>query len=144
MQIWTFWLIVAGFFFLLEIATEGFLVCWIGIGALCAMALSFFFPEAIIAQLILMCVISIFLILSTKKLVAKLTSKETPPMNVYTILGKKAIVTQTIDNLKGQGRIKIDSDMWSARNENEDEIIAEGDSVEIVRIDGVKAIVKKV
>ena len=66
MQIWTFWLIVAGFFFLLEIATEGFLVCWIGIGALCAMALSFFFPEAIIAQLILMCVISIFLILSTK------------------------------------------------------------------------------
>ena len=73
-----------------------------------------------------------------------MTSNENSQMNVYTILGKKAIVAQTIDNLKGQGRIKIDSDMWSARNEDGDEIISEGDTVEVIRIDGVKAMVRKV
>ena len=65
-------------------------------------------------------------------------------MNVYTILGKKAIVTQSIDNIKGQGQIKIDGDMWSARNDDGEETIAEGDTVEVIRIEGVKAMVRKI
>lgn len=144
MAIWTFWLILAGFFLILEIITEGFLVCWLGVGSLFAMAISFFFPEAIAAQIIIMSLVSIIFILCTRKLTKKMTSNENSQMNVYTILGKKAIVAQTIDNLKGQGRIKIDSDMWSARNEDGDEIISEGDTVEVIRIDGVKAMVRKV
>ena len=144
MAIWTIWLIFAGVCFVLEMATEGFLICWLGIGGLCAMGISFVFPEAIGLQIIVMAIVSIILIISTRKLLKGIYKKEETPMNVYTILGKKAIVTQSIDNLKGQGRIKIDGDTWSARNENESEIISEGDSVEIIRIDGVKAIVKKI
>lgn len=144
MAIWTIWLIFAGVCFVLEMATEGFLICWLGIGGLCAMGISFVFPEAIGLQIMVMAVVSIILIISTRKLLKGIYKKEETPMNVYTILGKKAIVTQSIDNLKGQGRIKIDGDTWSARNENESEIISEGDSVEIIRIDGVKAIVKKI
>lgn len=144
MAIWTVWLIFAGICFILEIATEGFLLCWLGVGGLCAMGLSFVMPEALFAQVILMAVISIILIVSTRKLTKKLYSKEEKPMNVYTILGKKAIVSQAIDNIKGQGQIKIDGDIWSARNEENDEQIAEGDTVEVIRINGVKAMVKKV
>ena len=144
MEIWTVWLIFAGICLILEITTEGFLICWLAVAALCSMGLSFFFPEAIFAQITLFAVVSIILILSTRKLTKKLYSKDSTPMNVYTILGKKAIVSQAIDNLKGQGQIKIDSDIWSARNEKEDEIINEGDTVEVVKIDGVKAIVKKI
>lgn len=144
MSIWTAWLIFAGVCFILEIATEGFLICWLGVGALCAMGLSFIFPEAIFAQIILFAIVSIILIACTRKLANKMYSKDEKPMNVYTILGKKAIVSQVIDNIKGQGQIKIDSDIWSARNEENDEIIAEGDTVEVIRIDGVKAMVKKV
>ncbi len=141
-QIWTLWLILAGFFFILEIATEGFLVCWFGVGALCAMGISFLFPESYLLQVAIMAVISIILVLSTRKLFKKFSAKDNLQTNVYTILGKKALVSQTIDNLKGQGQIKIDGDVWSARNETDD-IISEGEAVEIVRIDGVKAIVKK-
>ena len=144
MAIWTIWLIIAGFFLILEILTEGFLVVWLGIGSLCALAVSFFFPEAIAAQIIVTAIVSIILILSTRKLSKKFSSKNDTPMNVYTILGKKAIVSQTIDNIKGQGRIKIDSDTWAARNDDGDELINEGDTVEVVRIDGVKAIVRKI
>ena len=144
MEIWTIWLIFAGICFILEIATEGFLMCLIGVGGLCAMGLSFLFPDALAAQVILMAVVSIILIACTRNVAAKLSTKNTTPMNVYTILGKKAVVSHAIDNVKGQGQIKIDGDMWSARNDEGDEIIAEGDTVEVVRIDGVKAMVKKV
>lgn len=144
MDVWIIWLIIAGFFFILEIATEGFLVCWLGVASLVSMGVSLIFPEAILAQIITMSIVSILLILCTRKLAKKMTSKEVPPMNVYTILGKKAIVSQTIDNLKGQGQIKIDGDIWSARNEDSDDLIAEGATVEVIRINGVKVMVRKI
>ena len=143
MTIWTAWLIFSGVCFILEIATEGFLVCWLGVGGLCAMGLSFIIPENLVAQFIVMAVVSTILILCTKKFTRKISEKDTVATNVYSILGKKAIVSQQIDNIKGQGQIKIDGDIWSARNEDDD-VISEGDTVEIIRIDGVKAIVRKV
>ena len=39
---WHIWLILAGIFFVIEIATIGFLVFWFGVGALLAMIVSFF------------------------------------------------------------------------------------------------------
>ena len=143
MTIWTAWLIFSGVCFILEIATEGFLVFWLGVGGLCAMGLSFIIPENLVTQFIVMAVVSTILILCTKKITRKISEKDTVATNVYSILGKKAIVSQQIDNIKGQGQIKIDGDIWSARNEDDD-VISEGDTVEIIRIDGVKAIVRKV
>ena len=138
MEPWIIWLIVAAFFFILEIATEGFLVFWFGIGAVASIGTSFL-TENISIQI---AVVSILLVLSTRKLTDKMKPKEVPT-NVYTILGKKAVVSQAIDNLKGSGQIKIDGDIWSAKSES-DEPIEEGASVEILNIDGVRAVVKKI
>ena len=38
---WVFWLIATGIFLLIEIATVGFLIFWLAIGALFAMITSF-------------------------------------------------------------------------------------------------------
>ena len=141
MEPWIIWLIVAAFFFILEIATEGFLVFWFGIGAVASIGTSFL-TENISIQIAVFAVVSILLVLSTRKLTDKMKPKEVPT-NVYTILGKKAVVSQAIDNLKGSGQIKIDGDIWSAKSES-DEPIEEGDSVEILNIDGVRAVVKKI
>lgn len=142
MSAWTWWLILAGFCFILEIETEGFLVCWFGFGALCAMGISFF-CDNITIQIAAFAVISTILVLSTRKFTKKATP-QTVATNVYTIIGKKAIVSVPIDNAKSQGQIKIDGDIWSAKNENDDEIIPENAKVEILSIEGVKAIVKKI
>lgn len=141
MEPWIIWLIVAAFFFILEIATEGFLVFWFGIGAVASIGTSFL-TENISIQIAVFAVVSILLVLSTRKLTDKMKPKEVPT-NVYTILGKKAVVSQAIDNLKGSGQIKIDGDIWSAKSES-DEPIEEGTSVEILNIDGVRAVVKKI
>ena len=42
MEIWTWWLIIAGICFVLEIATEGFLMCWFGVGALASVLIVLF------------------------------------------------------------------------------------------------------
>ena len=39
---WQIWLIIAGLFFVAEMITVGFLVFWLGVGALFAMVVSFF------------------------------------------------------------------------------------------------------
>ena len=144
MEMWLVWLIVAGAMFLLEIMTAGFLVMWFGISALFTMGISFFAPENILLQTIFFLISSTALIVLTKPLVKKFIQKnDLEPSNVYTVLGKKALVTTEIDPLKGTGQIKIDSDVWAARSENE-EVIPVGSKVEILKVEGVKVIVKKV
>lgn len=141
MGIWTGWLIIAGICLILEIFTEGFLMIWFGIGALAAMGVSFL-VDSIIIQFVTFLVVSTILVLCTRKL-AKKIEPQNVATNVYTVIGKKATVSTTIDNTKGQGQIKVDGDIWSAKNEV-DEIIPEGSSVEILRIEGVKTVVKKI
>ena len=49
---WQVWLIIAGLFFIGEIATVGFLIFWFGIGALIAMVVSLFTSNYIICNII--------------------------------------------------------------------------------------------
>ncbi len=142
MEIWTIWLIIAGFFAFLEMLTVGFFVIWFGVAALLPMVYSMFFPEQILVQVCIWAFASIILVLSTKKLTDKVRPPVTPT-NVYSIIGKKAVVTQEINDEKSQGQIRVDGDIWSARGEDFTEVIPENTVVEILRIEGVKAIVKK-
>ena len=72
---WIFWLIAAGIFFVIEIATVGFLIFWLGIGALLAMITSFF-TDNLIIQTTVFVVSSSLLIPLTKPLVDKLTKNK--------------------------------------------------------------------
>lgn len=67
---WYIWLIAAGIFFLVEIATVGFLIFWLGIGALFAMITSFI-CDSIFIQTAVFVFTSVILILLTKPLINK-------------------------------------------------------------------------
>ena len=140
---WVFWLIAAGIFFIIEMATIGFLIFWLGIGALLAMLTSFL-TDSILIQSIVFVVSSTLLLIFTRPLVNKFikTPKEIKT-NAYSIIGKKGIVITQINNIEGNGQIKIDGDIWSAKS-YADEDIPVNTEVEIIEIDGVKAVVKKV
>ena len=139
---WVFWLIVAGIFFIIEMATIGFLVFWFGIGSLLAMVTSFF-TDNIFIQAVVFIITSTLLLIFTRPLVNKFIKipKEVKT-NAYSIIGKKGIVISKINNIEGIGQIKIDGEVWSAKSVT-DEDIPENTEVEIVEIDGVKAVVKK-
>ena len=137
---WQIWLIASGIFFICEIITVGFLVFWLGIGALIAMLVSFF-TSNIIVQMSVFVISSGLLIFATRPLVNKISKKDVVPTNVYSLIGKKAIVTESIDCTTGKGQIKFEGEVWSAKSKEQINIPA-GSEVEIVSIEGVKAFVK--
>ena len=137
---WQIWLIASGVFFIIEIFTVGFLIFWLGIGALIAMLISFL-TSNIIIQTTVFVISSGLLIFATKPLVNKITKKEIVPTNVYSIVGKKGIVIEDINWSTGTGQIKSEGEVWSAKT-NEQINIPKGTEVEIESIDGVKVIVK--
>lgn len=137
---WQIWLIASGIFFICEIITVGFLVFWLGVGALIAMLVSFF-TSNIIVQMSVFVISSGLLIFATRPLVTKISKKDVVPTNVYSLIGKKAIVTEDIDWITGKGQIKFEGEVWSAKSK-EQVNIPTGSEVEIVSIEGVKAFVK--
>lgn len=139
---WQIWLLIAGVFFIAEIITVGFLVFWLGIGALVAMVVSLF-TSNIIIQTTVFVISSAILIFSTKPFVKKFLDVKTTNTNAFSIIGKKALVIKEINSIQSTGQIKINGEVWSAETEN-DEIISEGSEVEILQIKGVKTIVKKI
>ena len=139
---WQIWLIASGIFFICEIITVGFLVFWLGVGALIAMLVSFF-TSNIIIQMSVFVISSGLLILLTRPLVNRISKKDVVPTNVYSLIGKKAVVTEDIDWVTGKGQIKFEGEVWSAKSKEQINIPA-GSEVEIVSIEGVKAFVKPI
>ena len=137
---WKFWLIASGIFFIGEIFTVGFLIFWFAIGALLTMIASFFINNIFI-QAVIFVVSSSILLLLTKPLVNKFVVKKTVPTNVYEVIGKKGIVTVAIDSNHGKGQVKVGNETWTAVS---DEILSQDTEVEVLKVDGVKLIVKSV
>ena len=90
-------------------------------------------------QIIFFVAATVILLIFTRPLAVKYIRKTST--NIDGLVGKQAIVTEKIDNLVGTGQVKIDGNVWTARSEN-GFIIDEREVVEIVKISGVKLIVK--
>ena len=131
---WYIWLILSGIFMIAEIITVGFLIFWLGIGALIAMLVSFI-TDNVIIQTAVFVISSTLLIFCTRPFVKKLTKKDKDVVtNAFAIVGKKALVIKDINPTLGSGQV------WSAKCED-DTIIAQGTEVYILKIEGVKAVV---
>ena len=139
---WSIWLIAAGVFFVAEMITTGFLIFWLGIGALLAMLTSFI-TTSVMMQTIVFVVSSCILIPLTKPLADKFTSKKSVPTNSYSLINKHGIVTMDIDPIEGVGQVKVNGEIWSAKSENESAIL-KGTEIEVIKIDGVKLVVSPI
>ena len=138
---WQVWLIAAGVFFICEMITVGFLIFWLGIGALLAMITSFI-TDNVIIQTTVFVISSGLLMFLTKPFVEKFVSKKDNKIttNVYSIIGQNGTVTEEINSKKGTGQIKVGTEIWTALSKDE-QIIQENTNVKILEIKGVKAIV---
>lgn len=138
---WQIWLIIAGFFFILEIITTTFLVFWFSVAALITMIFSFFITSKIILFSIFV-ILSAILLFATKPFVKKITSNDNEvKTNAFAIEGKKGKVLIDIDPIEGTGQIKVNGEKWSAKSAD-DSFIPKDSEITILKIDGVKAIVK--
>ena len=139
--IWAIWLILCGVFLIIEIFTVSFLMFWPGMGALLAFIaniLGFSFP----IQIGVFVVSTALMIIFMKPLMSKIFKTKDVPMNKDAMVGKQALVVKEIDNLNSKGQVKVNGELWSAISDD-DNIIEENSTVEILGIDGVKLRVKK-
>ena len=133
------WLIVLVVCLVVEIATLGLTSIWFAGGALLALLIAMI-GGPLWLQVLVFLVASIVLLIVTRPIAAKYFNKNREKTNVNSKLGKLAIVTVTIDNLKGEGQIVTEGMEWTARS-LDSTVIEEGSVVTIEKIEGVKAIV---
>lgn len=123
-----------------EAMTTSLVAIWFVPGAIISMILALL-DASVAAQVVTYFVSALVLLIVFKLLNKKFRKKKGyTPTNVDRIIGGKGIVTEEINNIAATGEVKIDGKRWSARTENDSEIIAEGEQVTVVRIEGVKLI----
>lgn len=135
---WIFWLVLVIVLSVIEIATVSLVSIWFVASGIVVMILSFFICDVAIESTIF-AIVGIILLLVTRPIVARLKSKDNAKTNLDRIIGEDAIVTEDITK-NTVGEVKIDGKRWSAISKNKCLI---GDTVKVLKIDGVKLIVEK-
>ncbi len=136
--IWTALFIVL---IIIEAMTAQLTTIWFAVGAL-ASAIAAFFNGPVWLQWTLFLVVSVVLILSTRKLARGLLKAKPNATNADRAIGQNGIVTEEIDNLSAKGAVSLNGMFWTARSED-NTVIPAGETVTAVRIDGVKLIVTR-
>ena len=137
-----YWLILMAALIVIEIISLGLTTIWFALGALVA----YFAALAganIIVQVVVFLIVSIIALVFTRPLAMKyFNGIKREKTNAEGLIGKRAKVIEQIDNDRETGRVIVNGQEWMARTEDED-IINIDEIVEILRISGVKLIVKK-
>ena len=127
-----------------EAMTVSLVAIWFVPAALISLLLSLFgvaeWIQVLVFFLLAFAMIVVFRHIFKKRIRDKQTSVKT---NTDRLLGKRAVVTEEIDNLHALGAVKIDGQEWSARSEG-DISIPVGTTVEILAVAGVKLICKPI
>ena len=130
------WLAAVVVLLVIEIATLGLTTIWFAGGALIAGA-------GRVVQFVLFLIVSLILLIFTRPIAMRYLNTNRTRTNAESLIGKEAVVTQTIENLKNQGQVIVGGIEWTARTDDNEKMIEKDTVVEIERIEGVKLIVKK-
>ena len=136
------WLIAVALFLLIEFATTALTTIWFAGGALIAMICSLL-GGPVWLQCALFVVGSAVLLFLTRPLAVRLLKKDAVRTNADSLIGKEAVVTEKIDNLRSTGAVQVSGQVWTARSVNPEHIIEKDEIVMIRAIEGVKLIVGK-
>ncbi len=140
--VWHYWIIAAILLFMLEIVTPFFVTFNFGIGALLATVVAAL-GMGVEWQIILFCVGTLVSFFTVRPLALKYVYRKSDnrPTNNLALIGRKGEVVTTIDNFKNSGEVKIDGDIWRAKNVN-NETIEAGEIVTIVDFKSITVFVK--
>lgn len=135
-----FWTVLIALFLIIEAATPQLVTIWFAAGCFCSL-ISASLGADYWLQFIIFVVVSTLLLIITRPLIKKIQLNKTIPTNVDRLIGKVAIVSETIDNINNVGLVKAEGQIWSAKS-NDGQIINKDTKVEIIEITGVKLVVK--
>jgi len=133
------WVALVIVFAVIEVLTLGLYTVWFALAALIMVFLSLL-NIPLPFQLLIFLVISSVLLFFTRPLAIKKLKIGREKTNVDSLIGMHALVTRTISEFE-KGEVKLNGQFWSARAED-NSVVPEGTKCEVVRIEGVRAIVR--
>lgn len=137
---WVIWILIALAFGAVELATVSFFSSLFALGALVA-ALSTVFVAQWTWQAVVFIVASVCFVLLLRPVMLNAIGKGQHMTNVNRLIGLPGSVIVAVDNTQGVGQIKVEGEVWTARSLTGEPIPVDT-RVEIVRIEGVRAVVK--
>ena len=137
------WLIAMIVLLVVEGVVPGLISIWFALGALAALV-SALLHAPLWLQIVWFLAVSIVALALTRPLAKKYINSKTQPTNADMLIGKECVVRESIDNVLGTGAVSVDGKVWTARTESDDMKAPEGSRAVVVRIEGVKLIVKPI
>lgn len=138
-MIWV-WLAVMAVTLFVEMATPMLVSIWFSLGALVAIGAAWLGMD-VTAQILAFVFVAVAALALARPLAKRWLDPHIVPTNADRLIGTFWKVTETIDNDDYTGAVYADGKTWTARSENGKSIPA-GETVEVLRIDGVKLIVR--
>jgi|SRR3954447_2051434 len=141
MEAWVVWVVVAVALAVGEILTTSFFLFPFALGAAAA-AIADLAGGGATPQAIAFVVVAA-LSLGIVRPIARRHVRMPPQLRTGTaaLVGRTAIVTQTISNDAAEGAIRVDGEIWTARAFDDDEVIEAGRRVTVMDIKGATALV---
>lgn len=137
-----FWLAATVILFIAEAITVNLVTVWFAVGALVAFIAAVAGAQ-IWLQIVLFVAVTIVTLIFTRPLAKKYFDGKHEATNADMVIGKIAVVTESIDNITAKGAVSCMGKVWSARSA-QDENISEGEKVTVKSIQGVKLIVSPI
>ena len=133
------WVALLILFLVAEGATAAVTTSWFAVGSVVALIAALLGADVWV-QIVLFAVVSVACLMALRPVLRKYLDPKKVKTNVDALIGTQGLVLEKIDNISGQGRVKLGGMEWSARSENGENI--EKDAVvTVVRIEGVKVFV---
>ncbi len=135
------WLVAMIVLLIIEGIVPGLVSIWFAIGAFAAM-ISAILGAPLWLQVLWFFAVSILTLCLTRPFAKKYVNSRATPTNADMLIGKECVVTEEIDNVLGTGAVTVGGKVWTARTEEPDGKAEAGKIMTVVKIEGVKLIVK--
>lgn len=137
---WLIWMALMVLFAAVEAATVSLVSLWFVGGSLAAMAVCLLGGSPLL-QVLSFVLVSAALLACLRPFVRKFVTPKKTATNADLALGREAYLTETVDNLRGTGALKLDGREWSVRS-MDGSVLPEGTLVKVVKLEGVRLYVQ--
>ena len=138
-----FWLAATVVFVLVEIMTVGLTSIWFAAGSFVAFIIALLGGNVVVRGIAFI-LVSVVLLALTKPWAGKYINSRTVKTNVDSLVGERTVLTEDADSMKQTGKAVVNGRSGQSDRRTRLRVIRKGELIEVVKISGVKLIVKRV
>ncbi|HMF56618.1 MAG TPA: NfeD family protein [Pyrinomonadaceae bacterium] len=145
---WILWIVLGVVLIIAEIFSQGFVLLWFGIGALCAALAGFFGVDNLALQFAIFAIVSVALTAASRTIFVNYFSRERTGSDlksgVDALPGKVGTVVSPSHGALHEGAVKVFGSVWTAYPIEGEEPLVAGERVEVERVQGASIYVRRV